>query len=242
MFQRTTRRIALILGLAFAITGCSLVENASGTADAALPVTSEVAETALPRCRYDPSDAERRKLTFKRHAQAVNAHLIVIHGETNQKNTARPDGELLTYAEQFAAVMKGFAAWRQTDAGASGRMMLIFNGGLNPTVSVKNRATRQTACILRHGFYPVFMVWSSDVFASYGEQSLYIRNGVLHESVQPTFPLYIASDIAASIIRAPQTWINELGRFIDSVTPPTRLPIPSRAMVQSRTAPRPVPT
>ena len=61
------------------------------------------------------------------------------------------------------------------------------------------------------------MIWSSGVVATYGEQSAYVRNGLLNKDLQPTTPLYIASDIAASIARAPQTWINETSRFIDSV-------------------------
>ncbi len=152
-----------------------------------------------------------------KYSTAANKHVIVIHSESKQSNANRSDGELGTYEKQFQAVMDGYAKWKKPTGSKYKRMLLFFNGGLQTTKIVKDAATGQIECIKDDGFYPVFMIWSSGILATYGEQSAFIRNGLLNKYPQLTTPLYIVSDIVTSIARAPQNWINETSRFIDSV-------------------------
>lgn len=200
----------LTLALAFGVSACATARPPAENADL-------IQNTKLPACHYNRTGKQRKGITFKNYARPAGKHVIVIHSETIKSDAPRKDGELVFYDDQFKAVLQGYVEWKTEAKHKRSRMMLFFNGGLKTTKSVKDAAVGQIQCIKDDGIYPVYMVWSSGILATYGEQSAYVRNGLLKTELQPSTPLYIASDIAATIARAPQTWLNELSRFFDSV-------------------------
>ena len=90
------------------------------------------------------------------------------------------------------------------------RQILIFvHGGMNEKVGAVQRSARLTREIFQKDkeFYPVFIDWNSAPVSCWTEHLLYVRQGERRPIFGPlTSPIYLASDIARGVSRAPVVW------------------------------------
>jgi len=90
-------------------------------------------------------------------------------------------------------------------------IVIFIHGGMNDLHDATDRATRLIEPMLADGVYPVFICWNSNFFSSWGEHWFYNRNGENFRKGGDQFwayltaPVYIATDLAASAVRAPRT-------------------------------------
>ncbi len=57
------------------------------------------------------------------------------------------------------------------------KIILYFNGGLNTSATVRAQAIRQVPCMIKDGYFPVFMVWHTGAWETYREQTAFVNNG-----------------------------------------------------------------
>jgi len=119
-----------------------------------------------------------------------------------------------TFEDQFANILVAFKKFHQ-DHHVS-RILLFFDGGLNPRKQSIARAKEQTRAMMEDCDFPVFMVWRSSGAGSYWEQVSRVRDGRLLDTASVTTPLYVLSDLLQGIARAPASWSSQFWRWIDS--------------------------
>lgn len=94
------------------------------------------------------------------------------------------------------------------DHGGRARILLYLHGGLNTERHSIERAQTQYRQILDESeLYPVFVNWRSGPIDSYGRHLARIRQGKKSNSAIVTAPIYLLSDLLASIGYAPKSWL-----------------------------------
>ncbi len=101
------------------------------------------------------------------------------------------------------------AALRRHRPGPDGRrhVLLFIHGGLNTQVGSVERAARLAEAIAATGAFPIFVNWQSSLLSSYFDHLFNVRQG------EPwgwkgwwMAPVYLATDVARGVARAPQVW------------------------------------
>lgn len=98
------------------------------------------------------------------------------------------------------------------------KLLIFVHGGLNDFQSGLDRAVARTADILRAGYYPIFINWDSNLWHTYREHVLYVRQGQYHDplwnrpGLEADLP-YVFSDLIGGLAKLPlsvlQTWKND---------------------------------
>jgi hypothetical protein len=107
-------------------------------------------------------------------------------------------------------------------------LMLFIHGGLNSTDGTLDRARYDTQKIINDCIFPIFLNWEAGFFTSYVDQILNVREGkridtpeidnqletdekyrILERGKKLQFPLYIFSDLAEALARAPTVWVSQ---------------------------------
>jgi hypothetical protein len=114
------------------------------------------------------------------------------------------------FRRQFTSIMTAY------EASGKSKILIYVNGGLNSLRTVRKQAANQLPCMIRDGYFPVFLVWQTGAFDTYFEQITRVRNGELKNNLQVSFPLYLAGDVGEGIIRSPITLWNSVIRYWES--------------------------
>ncbi len=89
------------------------------------------------------------------------------------------------------------------------QILIFVHGGMNEKVGAVQRSARLTREIFQKDkeFYPIFIDWNSAPVSCWTEHLLYVRQGERRPILGPlTSPIYLASDIARGVSRAPVVW------------------------------------
>ncbi|MFA6564144.1 MAG: hypothetical protein WCV00_19735 [Verrucomicrobiia bacterium] len=119
-------------------------------------------------------------------------------------------GRVLTPDRDFEASLA-----KLTEAITSSRctnILVFIPGGLNSIESGVEMAARLTPDIVARGSYPLFIAWDSRLTSTYWEHLTLVRRGQ-EKPIQGKFsaPLYAATDVGRSLIRAPVVWYHQGG-------------------------------
>jgi hypothetical protein len=92
--------------------------------------------------------------------------------------------------------------------GGQVNLLLYLHGGLNTECHSIQRVLDQYQRILNESnMYPLFVNWRSGPIDSYGRHLWRIRQGKKSNCAFITSPIYLASDLLASLVYAPKSWI-----------------------------------
>jgi pimeloyl-ACP methyl ester carboxylesterase len=113
----------------------------------------------------------------------------------------QPRREFLDYLWSDGGMFQNYKRLR--DAGKVNRVVIYIHGGLNFITGAGAKAAELTPVMLNEGIYPIFIVWSSNLFDTYGEH-LIVREGMR----QPgkgliTLPFQLVADLGTAVARAP---------------------------------------
>ena len=92
--------------------------------------------------------------------------------------------------------------------GGRAKVMLYIHGGLNTERHSFERVSKQYQSILDGSdMYPIFVNWRSGPMDSYARYLTRIRQGKKSNSAKFTSPVYLLSDLLASVALAPKSWL-----------------------------------
>src|ERR1044071_6597929 len=120
---------------------------------------------------------------------------------------ARHINEVLSRAENFAQQKCGTNP-------ATVRLLVHVHGGLNGFEDTRKRMELVPLIMNEKNdwYYPVFMVWPSGFFETYGEHLLRIRQGhkvnIAYGTI--TLPVVFTLDLIEALVVAPRHWIYQL--------------------------------
>lgn len=129
--------------------------------------------------------------------------LTVGHGGLQEK-------EQLPLAPQLEQIEKNFATYPR---GKDGKLhLLVFvHGGLHTTGGSCDMYRQLIAPMKADGYYPIFIVWNSDLYSSYWEHLVTVRQGEEHKFYgKLTAPFLLPIDLASALIRTPVVWTNQI--------------------------------
>ena len=101
---------------------------------------------------------------------------------------------------------------------ATVRILLFAHGGMVSEDDAIGEASSIAPGAMADGYMPLFLIWNSDPFGSYGERLCCVLEG--QQSSRGLFyfwPLRLAGDLAAGFARAPEYYGEQVLRFNDSV-------------------------
>jgi hypothetical protein len=97
-------------------------------------------------------------------------------------------------------------------AGVVDHVVIYIHGGLNFIGSAGVKACELTGPMLQDRAYPIFIIWNSNLFGTYGEHLWAVREGQHHPFFgAATLPLQLAADVGTAVARAPLSLV-KLGR------------------------------
>ena len=101
------------------------------------------------------------------------------------------------------------------------RILVFAHGGRVPQSQATADAERLAPAMMADGYAPVFLIWNSDDFTTYGDRLCCVTQG--EKDLNPIHwvvfaPTRLAGDIVASAARAPENYAQQIIRFQDSVT------------------------
>jgi len=108
-----------------------------------------------------------------------------------------------------------------TIAATEGRQLLIYvHGGLNSEKSiVENSELQKILAEMRHSNYePLFLIWRTGAWETWWEQVSRVRGGQRFERAVWDTPVYIGTDLLQGVVRAPVTYLKQIGRVTDNTT------------------------
>lgn len=147
-------------------------------------------------------------------------HVLAVDNSGAAIDPWAPAGEVdkLDFAAHVRRLFTAFADYSEARrrAGRSARLLFYVNGGLNGNDTALRRAVEQAPCMRRAGYFPVFLIWNSDFTDSYWEQISHVRHGRRYDAPRPTTPIYFLADVGQGIARAPATYLNMLGEFLET--------------------------
>jgi len=164
-------------------------------------IVEETAKLKRPAC-----DAVEK--SYAAYAEFVDRHTIIAQSTGDIEGEVTGSREL--FGSQFTKIMTAFEKSKKK------KMLIYVNGGLNPLGDVRDQAANQIPCMLRDGFFPVFLIWQTGAFETYFEQISKVRNGRLRNAPHPSTPIYLAGDVGEGIVRSPITLWNSVKRYWDS--------------------------
>lgn len=101
------------------------------------------------------------------------------------------------------------------------RLLIYVHGGLNTEKSiVESGALPGIFSEMRHDkqYEPLFLIWRTGGFETWWEQVSRVRGGHRFERTIWDTPVYIATDLAQGVVRAPVTYLKQMGRVADYYT------------------------
>lgn len=136
-------------------------------------------------------------------------------------------GEINEFDERFLTILKAYLKFRRALLQSNRhkdkqpppeKILIYFNGGLNPKETVQRQALAQIGCMKKAGYFPIFLIWRTGALETYWEQVSKVRNGLLEDNypAQAATPFYILGDIGEGLFRAPVTYANQLSLFWES--------------------------
>lgn len=179
-----------------------------------------------------PPDRAAAYVTERFDAAEYAKHLVVLESDggrekddafvrCQQPEERRADGltpDERYFEERFVCVMRNAARWHRNRTGrAEGlRLVFYFNGGLNDKDDVHKTAAASWRLMLDEGYYPVFMVWPTGFWRSYGEEVATIRYGDRVTDGDGGAFYNVAGDVLGGLGAAPSTWANSAKSFADT--------------------------
>jgi hypothetical protein len=101
------------------------------------------------------------------------------------------------------------------------RILIFAHGGLVSQTDAVLNAEALAPMMIRDGYVPLFLIWNSDFFTSYGERLCCVSEGQKANKFSPTWfwniPVRATGDVAASVARAPETYGLEFTRWKQGV-------------------------
>jgi hypothetical protein len=203
--QRAWNRTAVVLSLAIVVSACA----------------ADIAEPQDPNPNFHTVNSKLKCLgndeqKFDDDKSEVGIHLVNTNskGDLDSETSETDQKDIRQYLRKFLQEFQKFTA---ENPGKPKKLLIYINGGLNSIGGARNQMANQISCMERDGYFPAFLIWRTEALATYGEQIGKVRNGVLKESIQSTSPLYIAGDLGVGLARAPVTFYNSTGRYIDRI-------------------------
>ncbi len=96
-------------------------------------------------------------------------------------------------------------------------LLIYVHGGNNLIAGAIDKCEKLIDPICDDGYYPLFVCWNSELLNSWWEEARYIRNGVDTRGNDAasafsavTTPIYLGSDLATAVARAPRTILDNL--------------------------------
>lgn len=151
--------------------------------------------------------------TSNKLAPGISGHVIRINGNghpiyiTSKKRLS--DDQYKAHIHNI--LYDGIQRTLDTVPDGNKKKILIFiHGGLNSqSKSLKNSVLRKDS-ILKAGYYPIFINWSTGGPESYIEHLTHVREGVeSRKIVRFLYPLTIVSDLISGYARLPYTFFNQ---------------------------------
>ncbi|MCI5167098.1 MAG: hypothetical protein D3903_13640 [Candidatus Electrothrix sp. GM3_4] len=155
---------------------------------------------------------------IKRYDEEIKNHVIAIgkDGELREPLTGEEMDDPEKYLDNIVGKIKEHAR-NNTDGNA--KLLIYIHGGLNAEAGALKRALENYRLIKANGQYPVFINWNSEGIRSYGSHLGRIRQGEVRPiRAKLTSPLYLLTDVAASLVTAPKAWFVTSEHLIDSLT------------------------
>lgn len=130
------------------------------------------------------------------------------------------------YIEHLQAINQSLDKYKNRPGGKALHKILIFvHGGLNfQTETVERAAELQRSIFNDSDTYPIFINWQSSLFPSYGNHLFHIRQGEdwrqgLGSALggYATSPVYLATDLARAVVRAPTVTFFQVRNDIETV-------------------------
>ena len=100
------------------------------------------------------------------------------------------------------------------------RIIVFAHGGLVPHSEAVKEAETLAPAMMADGYAPVFLVWNSDIWTTYGDRLCCVTQGEKDRNLAHMIffaPTRLAGDIVASAARAPENYGLQAIRFHDSV-------------------------
>lgn len=90
-------------------------------------------------------------------------------------------------------------------AGAVDRVVIYIHGGLNFISGAGEKACELTHAMLKDRAYPIFIVWNSNLFETYGQHLVGVREGVAEPGFfgMVTAPFQLLADVCTALSRTP---------------------------------------
>jgi len=122
--------------------------------------------------------------------------------------------------EEILALLRGVDAGLRARLapGRQLKIMLYAHGGRVSHDDAVTSAQTIAPGALADGYAPIFLIWNSDMWDSYGQRLCCVLDGRKSRRGAPYFvPTRLAGDIGAGVARAPEHWGAQVLRFWDSV-------------------------
>ncbi|MCW0233193.1 MAG: hypothetical protein OJJ21_06300 [Ferrovibrio sp.] len=121
----------------------------------------------------------------------------------------------LAYKEDMAARVNALL----DEQWALGRRKLLIyvHGGLNSEKAIVEAGdlTKIVDAMAEDGHIPLFLLWRTGGLETWWEQTSRVRGGQRFERTIWDTPVYIATDLAQGVVRAPVTYLKQMGRVFD---------------------------
>ncbi|MBC7770825.1 MAG: hypothetical protein H7124_18755 [Phycisphaerales bacterium] len=177
---------------------------------------------ALPG-RYDQAPDENELVAERCNVETMTlavhnaGRLTNVYG--GERNLAEGDEAAVAREEAiFNALIDQIRA--RADAQGSVRLLIYAHGGMVSHDNAVRDAEALAPFILKDDYTPLFLVWTSDPFSSYGNRLCCVMDGYEDTIWQGYFaPARVFGDVVSGIGRAPETYGKQLLRFGDSLAP-----------------------
>ena len=184
------------LALAVALAGCSTL-NQEGTRTG---ITGRKAAGVA-----EPVDIQLHAVVAGQEGLPVRTELLA--GDRVKFGGRMGFEENRAYLQPMISHLKANAPRGQDDRRQ--QILIFVHGGMNEKVGAVQRSARLTREMFQKDkeFYPIFIDWNSAPVSCWAEHLLFVRQGERRPVLGPlTSPIYLASDIARGISRAPVVW------------------------------------
>src|SRR5256714_408907 len=172
-----------------------------------------VSRSAPARMAADPAD----------HLIRANRDGLAIDPFT-EKPYVRPE----QFAKHINKVLDQAEEWGRKRSSGSGRatvrLLVHVHGGLNSFGDTRQRMELVPVIMNERAdwYYPVFIVWPSGFFETYGEHLLWIRQGQRVNVIKGgiTLPIVLSMDVLTALVSTPRHWLYQLENIKDRAVKP----------------------
>ena len=170
--------------------------------------------------RYDPEEHAWLKHVVMADSRGKFDHHLLPRGYRCLEDGEDEAGRKEVEACHLDAVFDGLADYIiQT---AEPRILIFIHGGLNGAHDALRRVARDHDKIIEAGYYPIFLNWQTGGINAYVDQIYNIRQGerveqgpfALIAAQRAATPLYLATDIAETVVTLPVSWLNQGTRLV----------------------------